>query len=348
MDQLEDKDPMTLFLESQTRADNQGTADWLKETRNSVGGSSISSFTGHGYGGLEDFIINRVFKRDFNNLAMDFGSMMEEVLPRYLSLKLGVPIHFLGAVPYIQENKRLLAHYSMDGMYKANMHSLCPIFEDAERVNLLEIKFPWSRELKKYKTNRSGTKGSCIIPSSYIDQVKMGLIVISPCEVGVFADCFARMCTLDQLDPIKWNEYSPVHAAPRNEITQVLASGIIKVFFKTDKYHEDIGYKGVPIDFGGDFPKIIGLVKQDKKVDPDLSVEYFVSLGCQSVDMPEDENLLGVIPFKLFDVYFGRVDKDEHFLDEIIEKVKKVSNLLYDIEDLPEEEKADALDGLVI
>ena len=330
------------------KSDNQGSQSWLNETRNSIGGSSVAYFTGKGYGSLEEFIVNRVFKKEYSNIAMNFGSIMEDVLPKYLNLKYGIENYSLGAVPYLIENEKLMAHYSMDGIFKYNMHNIEPFFEDKEQVCLLEIKFPYSRELKKYKTNRAGIKDSCCIPFGYQDQIKMGLIVIEPCEVGVLTDCFARFCTLDQLKDSKWNQYSPLHTEVKNEIKQILASGVIKIFGTKSRYVNEFDYKNEPIDFGNNYIKIIQIVQEDKKSINELKVEYVLNLGLKEVAIENDDNLLGYIPFKLFDVYFGIVEKDPHFLDDKIERMKKVSELLYNLENLSDEEKIQRLSNLII
>ena len=88
------------------KSDNQGSQSWLNETRNSIGGSSVAYFTGKGYGSLEEFIVNRVFKKEYSNIAMNFGSIMEDVLPKYLNLKYGIENYSLGAVPYLIENEK--------------------------------------------------------------------------------------------------------------------------------------------------------------------------------------------------------------------------------------------------
>ena len=73
-----------------------------------------------------------------------------------------------------------------------------------------------------------------------------------------------------------------------------------------------------------------------------------MNLGLKEVAIENDDNLLGYIPFKLFDVYFGIVEKDPHFLDDKIERMKKVSELLYNLENLSDEEKIQRLSNLII
>ena len=235
-------------------------------------------------------------------------------------------------------------------------------------------------ELKTYKrTSKYGYKpGSCIIPKSYVEQIKMGLVIIEPCEIGLFTDCLARMCSLDELCEDKKFSISPIHQEPRNTLTKVLASGVAKVFVKDvsktsfwrnvkslDSFkkivpvtldnrldllkefsdNEEIEFID-PIDFGSDPTNILRFLRDDEKESNQFSLEYVVNMGLEPLTVANEPNLLGYIPWKLFDIYYGIVEKEENFLEPHIDLVKKISTFFYDIEGLTYEEKYDLLNKL--
>jgi len=338
------------------KSDNQGTSSWLEETQYSIGGSSIGSFTGSSRTSIEDLVIDRVFKKRFENIYMDFGSLMEDVCVLYLELVLNTKVYGLGAVPYLVKDQKLMAHYSMDGLFRANMNPLCEFFPNEEQNYLLEIKFPYCRKIEKYKSNRVKPIGSCKIPSSYEDQIKMGLIVVSPAEMGVFCDCLARICRLDQMLELK--SISPLFEDPRNEIKDCLATGIIMVFVNNEDLldKDNVTYKSLTlgnqivdgiVDFGTDFKNIIRALKEDKRGNNEFRLEYHLKLGLQdwSSQINKTPDLLGVIPYKLFDIYYGVVEKEEDFLEPYLERIEKVSSLLYESHGLSFDEKMLLLDG---
>jgi hypothetical protein len=212
----------------------------------------------------------------------------------------------------------------MDGMFRANIPELTGI--EGEENYLLEVKFPHRRELKKYKTSRVKPKGTCIIPGGYVAQIKMGLCVIDLCNVGLFMDCLARICTMPQMTTVEGiGEMSPLL---KNEVTTVLASGAIKLL--GDKY------KG--IDFGNDYH----IMKEIK--DGEIETELVFNMG---LEIPEVEDC-GFICWKLFDVYYGVVEQDDKFLDQYYDRMIKVSELCHKCKNMTTEQKINELDGLKI
>lgn len=375
---------MEAFIECND-CDDQGSDSWLNRTKFSWGGSSIHGLITNPANAL----VNRITDDcRFSNIAMDFGSLFENVIRVYLSMITKAPIHVLGAVPFLKDEKgRLNAHYSMDGMLRANLHHLKgrdgeDLFPNEELVYLLEIKTPWSRELKAYKKNtKFGPKGSCNIPLAYKSQVKMGLVVITPCQLGIFVDCFARICCLTDLNKEREFEISPIHSTPRNDITQVLASGIVKFYIEhldktslwgeietiNDFYklvpktlmtqdlintyktqHDDFEERDPidPIDFGPSPKSILRAAKEDdKNSTPYIKRVYVVNEGLSLPDIDNTEPfLIGYLPWKIFDMYYGLVDKEPGFLDEHIDIIKKTSSFCYETSELSLNEKLDLLE----
>lgn len=368
-----------LNFASKFGGDNQGTQDWLNETRNSIGGSTISSITGksdYEVGSYLDFICKRVINpQSFSNIAMDFGSYFENVVRVYLSKILNTEIVVLGAVPYLKDEQgRLNAHYSMDGMFETNAFKLKgvndeDIFVDKQATYLLEIKTPWSRELKTYKRDaKYGSKGACVIPKSYVEQIKMGLVVIEPCEYGLFADCLARVCELTDFTEDRKFCISAIHSEPRNTLTKILASGVTKVYVNDitrtpfwnnikdettfrntipytlenhkeliSKFDFEVTILQGPLDFGKDPTKILKYLKEDEKLEHQFSTTHIVNLDLEVPVLEDEPNLLGYIPWKLFDIYYGRVEKDINFMDPYKDIIKKISSILYECQDLEQD-----------
>lgn len=405
-------DELTTFL-SQFPDDNQGSKTWIEETKNSIGGSTIAVLTGKGYDTVSDFINKRLFGDKFSNVAMNFGSLMEDVFRVYLEKYLNTTVYVKGAIPWIKVDGKMHAHYSMDGVLRANFNCFKgsngeDIFEDEVKTALLEIKFPWSRQLKSYKSDRVGRIGECCVPRSYIEQVKFGLKVVTVADFGFFTDCLARICKLNQFNKKKLLAYNTdLHVNEKNKIDHVLSYGVVKIyssnFEETNTFKEivktiksnfsevserfKIFKKLIPknlstkpllkkfiqlmkfknidelkpfiktfskrttsiIDFGENFKNICKDIKDDVFEETNYyRLDYQVELYNNSIELKFDKNekdLVGVIPWKLFDIYFAKINRDDSFLDDQIEKITKLSNIFYMCQDKTEDEKINLINN---
>lgn len=372
--------------------DKQGSQAWLDKTQFSWGGSSIGYLTGSNkYKTLNAFVSDRIYKVEEEKekprtlIAMNFGSWGEDIIRLYLMAKTGSHIEVRGAIPYKKTEGRFNIHYSMDGIFTTNASRLegaefCP---NEDITYLLEIKCPWTREIKIYKTKRVAPKGSCKILKSYEDQVKMGLVIIEDAQAGLFIDSLLRICPLEGLTNI--DVISKMHKVYPTPFTKVLASGVTLIYIdnllsssyfgkikRLEKLYSKVPntfefknayatfvinhkvqnweekwrpQKMGPIDFGGeDFAYILNELKEDEKRSiSEYTLEHILNFGLKEINIENRPNLLGYIPWKIFDLKYALVEKDPEYLLSKIDQMTALSELMHKCKMSETEEEREAL-----
>jgi len=160
----------------------QGTQEWLKERKLTIGGSEIATIIGKSkYSSIVGLVAEKISLTSFKgNTATRWGSLFEDMTQLIFKLLFlnERSIYTTGSVPH----KIIKSHrYSPDG--------LCVIeINNNYAIILLEFKAP----LCSIPENK--------IPSHYLPQIKSGLCTIDISEHGIFMSNMYRKCSIEQLN----------------------------------------------------------------------------------------------------------------------------------------------------
>ena len=208
---------------------------------------------------------------------------------------------------------------------------------------LIEIKCPTKRDLVK--------DGN--VPKHYYPQIQAGLLSIDVAYAGIFIDNQIRVCSYQQLyddNSINNKEKYSIHyncrsiednKAPINIGAILVYGDLPKTINKQYIRREEIASKKV-YDLGNTtyrtFTEILSLCRDNL-----LRMEYLSP--CDSVDelsivdkvRSSNEEHIGIICWKLFDVSYTVVNKNLEFIQKIAEELEKYHIGDYDLPEMPEE-----------
>ena len=220
------------------------------------------------------------------NIYTHYGTIMEDVCRSYVEKIYNTKVYVTGAVPWLRDEGNIVAHYSMDGIfrYKKGIDNMF----DEDCNLLLEIKFPWCRSLK-YKNDK------LVIPRGYLKQVSYGLVVIEQADYGLFLDCICKIAPLDSMKDGDFS-YSEFHdskiSGTENDQEfnnkQILAYGAIKIKCK-DVYASHIyknSLKRADISILNSLPKCFG---DYKKIFDDTVVQIANVADLSDIMSQEDQ-----------------------------------------------------------
>jgi hypothetical protein len=284
------------------------------------------------YKSYKQLIIDKKYPelvKEIDNAACNWGKLFEPIIGRYIELLYGTRVR--GSNICIQE---IDTHRnSPDGYCLINTaDDECEISpEDAPKLLspdgwtldkiidtllfLLEFKCP----LTRIPDGR--------VPTHYEPQVWSGLAVSSVADKGLFVDALFRKCSLGELG---WNGQYDIEYHKSEIMDEPIAVGIIGVF-------AEIALNGTFVDFGLigklGFEETIRRISKKKlsiiNTDPilskemDLEAEIEQRLVSLSDYQDEKKQLIGVIPWKLFDVQSVIVERKKGFEAEIVKMLDK-------------------------
>ena len=235
--------------------DDQKSESWLERTKYSIGGSSIYTVDKHR--------INTFYK----NVCMLYGTLMEDVVIRYLEIKHNINILRYGAIPYITKyDGTYVAHYSPDGIFNTdNSKNLNNMFGSDENV-LLEIKVPWSR-----------SKSSTIVPR-YMHQVQYGMNILENINNTLFIDAFIKICIKPDLKTHNLN-YCDIHDYTVNgshnkqeyNRNSILGYGFISLTPKKNYIFDNYIFDSFRLKY---LPKYYNTIEAGEKINEVGIVEY--------------------------------------------------------------------------
>lgn len=204
---------------------------------------------------------------------------------------------------------------------------------------LMEIKIPFSRV------------ANGAIKSEYLAQVLMGLAII-PVRQGIFVDVNLRVCSLDDwdFDNVYFNnEFHNAYgsAAAWEHCPSLLgASGIYRKLHEADEFLDEKTeevYSG-PCDVGefseDDLSEVFRRISSGnltiRHLDPVRRKRRFMMWDIIDGPCDDDRTLFGVLPWKVFDVYFAGVTRVPDFLTSKRDVLEEIQNQLATA-DYPEE-----------
>ncbi len=350
-------DALYQFIDMCKHLPSQGSDEWKKSRLSYIGGSEVATLLKmNKYNTVSKLIQSKLGYDQFNGSIVTYwGNVFEELIRQYAERKFKCTIQETGSIKHTDG----YLSYSPDGLAVIDSTHLVSEFGSIntafgmtdtheDYLTLFEFKCPHSRI------------PSSEIPDHYLPQVKTGMNVIGFLELGVFMQAVYRRCSVADLRYNKaYNKYGHFKdAEPRGN---PISYGFIAMYATTKEQYDNcmnmISCVGCPSIYGTHdlgrlnetdaLEELLGscvdkTVKMDytfkddydqsvfERHDHDLKM-YDVSMQRQSkmaVYRMRDqyEYLIGVMPYKMIDVFITPVPKTHSYLEDhaIVPKAKKV------------------------
>ena len=221
------------FINKNKNLAPQGSEEWHKTRKYSIGGSEMAIITGENpYQKLDSLVAGKIGFTKFNgNLATRWGNLFEYITNRLTEIIFNADITETGSLEGSVKNQR----YSPDGL--GVVKTVCYSFEKQKEtiehcIVLFEYKSPFI----------SIPNG--VIPKHYMPQVKTGLCSIPITDFAIFISNMYRKCPLEDLkNNISYDtKFHNKDSAKKINIELPLAYGII-VIYQTDFQKEQFKKK---------------------------------------------------------------------------------------------------------
>ena len=283
----------------------QGTKEWLMGMLTSIGGSQIAAAVGmNRYMTREQLIEKIKAGNPFEpSLACEWGKLFEPVIRAYIAFAYSTRIHGHD-ICILDGNLR----FSPDGI------CILPNKNGGRDVTLLEFKCPYTRR-------PDGT-----IPKHYQPQLWLGLAMTAEIEptYALFIDAVFRRCREDQLGDTP--DYDTCyHARDQGIYGKPIAWGVLNV------YSKDTAASGAIKDYGAAGRKIFnGMLMKISKGEMAASLLYLHVNGKEEAILNPQGHVegmqhVGIIPFKLMEVY----TRKENPVDGFLERARGVVNKIF-------------------
>lgn len=323
----------------------QHDANWFSAKKFTIGGSSIATIQGlNPFATVESLISEKLGVTKFeSNIKPQWGNLFESVLRHYTELDKECTV--FGHDLYIEGPS--YTAYSPDGLAIMNT----PI---GRSIVLCEFKCPYSR-LPRYN----------LPPVYYVPQVKMGLDLLKIADIGLLIEGIFRRCSFEQY---KLNVETMNLSTQRNK-GNLTAMGTIGFYIENSSDVSDTSF----IKFANAFFKeytfgdssnnwklndlgscselIFTLLfnAYDKKIikvlygktlrtakTTDLAVDLNMSINKQELIEICTENkftIIGILPWKLFDVYYNYIEKDVDYINKWLPEIKNIIEFVKECDD---------------
>ncbi len=344
---------------------SQHSPEWYIERQDYVGGSSISAFYDVGKKTLCEFIEDKIFNRqpDCKPILLQWGTLFEPVICNYTERKHNCKI--IGENLFIKHDD--IIAYSPDGLAVVKVeigqtNTYENIYED--RIVLFEFKCPITRPL--FGRGRQYT-----MPGYYIPQIKLGREVIPIASCAIFSEGSFRRCQWDDLDfnsnhDITYLKMLDSKLTSTGVGKYVTAIGTIGFYAKSRVVEDEL-----PTLYEKFFNIYTEFTLNDLGCcDPDLfcdimdgfsngkiEVKYYPvimrydrdykeKLNNYLVDLlkiGETNDIIGMLPWKLFNTRETLVHRDEKFLEPIYPKIRETMQFIRECRNLPTESHSTAI-----
>lgn len=322
----------------------QGDDEWHNRKRVTIGGSSIATIiNANPYSNIYSFVRQRIANEKIDNDAVHWGNLFEPIIKEYVESVLSCDI--LGENIYVQCDKydgyNEYISYSPDGLGIVNRNSV--------PTNVLfEFKCPFTR----IPTDKP--------PVYYVPQVKMGMDVLKLPEVGALIEGYFRRCSWDDLGLNNKYNNDLDKAPPKKPLDSVKCMGYIGFTFTSrdslvDDIYKDAGTEDV-IDLGKIHPSLFARLIRSKNIVMVNSIlipcykssrellsnnDYYKEMAVtdDEIDMilegesPKIEKLFGILPWKLFNIKYHVINKEEDYLRPHLDKIKNTINTIIKLTD---------------
>jgi hypothetical protein len=282
----------------------QGTEEWVAKMLITIGGSQIAAVIGMNKYMTRKQLVEKIKAGNpfVPSVACGWGKLFESAIRAYFARDRKTLIHGHDTC-ILDDNLR----YSPDGICSL------PSDDGGHDVVLLEFKCPYTRQ-------PDGT-----IPKHYKPQLWLGLGMMAEIEpaYALFVDAVFRRCRQDQLGdtPDYDRRY---HARGKGTYDKPMAWGVLSVYSKKP------GETGTINDYGAVDRKVFdGMLMDISKGKMAASLLYLHVRGKEKDVLRPQGHVegmyhVGVIPFKLMEVYTCKENPFEGFLERAREVAKKV------------------------
>ncbi len=352
---------LTEFVESCKHLPAQGSAAWKASRLKFIGGSEVATLIKvNKYNTINKLIMGKLgFDPFAGSVVTHWGNVFEELIRSYCERQFNCIILETGSIKYPDG---YLA-YSPDGLSVVPSSALKTQFGnllsslnvdgmDRSYLTLFEFKCPHSRI------------PTIEVPDHYLPQVKVGMQVIDFLEVAIFAQAVFRRCSLSDLryNSEHNNQGHYKEACPRgnpleygfiamfardadtySQMTMMLECVGCPTAFGTydfgrlsdsDAFEELLGNCvnksiGVDYSFRGSYdPQIFDSHSYERGM-YDISLQRQTKLATTKM-VQRHELLLGVLPYKLMDVFITPVPKSPTYISDnnILTIAKKVIDFI--------------------
>lgn len=318
----------------------QGSEEWLKGRKYTVGGSEIGAIAGtdsykKGRRGLGELVASKLGVKAFSkNIWMRMGNLFEDVVRQYAEMVFDTNIYETGCIPGRKnENGETIQTFSPDGLGVTNVGKILKAFpahpDVEEYLHTLE---DYNISLFEFKAPGSRIPIDCWEPKTkgYHSQVLDGLDTIPIASFGIYVDAVVRRCSLYNLgkNPI-WNPAS--YMQKMKDLGNPMYCGFIGIYRaegNTTEYH--------PEEEDSDFDEYIEeLFSRRPSVEEfttwllaaQKGAEYFKAQSPNFIDFGDCDNrtfssmLINVVDKKTWKMYHSRLYKpdDDGLFDELQE-----------------------------
>lgn len=337
------------FIKEYSHLPKQGSDAWKELRLKFIGGSEIASVIRKNKHKTPSKLIAGKLGFDpfTGSVITHWGNVFEELIRRYSQRKFKCCIMETGSIPY----KDNILSYSPDGLAVVNTDLFIKEFgdnyldsNDKDQLVLFEFKCPYMR----IPTTE--------IPEHYLPQISIGMNIIDIMEVGIFIQAIYRRCSFEQLrynrkynamghfkkleltkDPIECG-FMVIYSDKCEEASDCIEMLNIcceqDEIYLNDKSIFDLGSiseasifetimehcvsKKFQVDYEFYHEYDQPAFNNEKYCLYNKSLEYQAKLRLkQKMNTYSDKIIIGVLPYKLLDVFLTPVKKNAEYIQEV-------------------------------
>lgn len=336
----------------------QRTPEWLEARKNRVGGSSIVAFTDYkGFETVESFISRNLGRKTDSNIYMNWGIVFEEVIMRYIETVFDIAVEADSA--YCLNEKYPHCHYSPDGLALMELDKFLFDTEFNHRGLLKKLNIPAEAKIVLLEFKCPSAPVSDTMPEKYIPQLKMGMNMIDIAEIGLLVEANFKLsapedCAFDNPKFIDFKRgNTPCEKTAHTNMP--LAIGHFTILSSsanaTNDIYADI-YNGGTADIFAELAKGGKIVSMELtlKTNKDYITKTYEFVGeANASDKASESNLFCTtnLYFKMFDISYHIVEKDDGFLDALQGKIKEAIDTINICMEYPEHSRAGILQQIL-
>lgn len=321
------------FMERYKNLPKQGSAEWIKSRETSFGGSELAALIGKNKNKtcrklLEEKISAAKFEGNSFTL---WGHLFEPVHRTILESIYKTSIYETGSIPWVKEGFK----YSPDGLGVVNKEHLSALINDSNISHLIPDQELLNRLLKRDSSPEllvlfeqkapANRVLNYAIPEYYVPQILSGLNVIDITDIGIYTEAVFKRCTLDDLllTSVSYNEsfrFTKNTFTVRPKFMGVIILSTrdaefahqVKLAYFRNKYTSDMF-----IDYGDSSPETFFDILDKWKNGQSIQLHYTYGDGETFYNTFESitDNIIGIIPWKLFDMQNHIVYKQDDYLE---------------------------------
>ena len=356
------------FIKAYDLYPKQRSTEWYAAKGSFIGGSELAALMNYNpYSSYDNIIYNKGVKSTFvENEACWWGTVFESVITRYVEIDCNTTI--TGDNIWIPIKEVPFHANSPDGycIFKFNDGNIVNNNYDSydEKISVLEFKCPFRRR----------PKGE--VPLHYLPQVWDEIAASPIVDMGCFIDGAFKKCSLNDLCLNGRYDFK-YHTPTRNFPKRAIAWGMISVYAPFEMadiaeiYEQYTGHPP-PIDYKTCSSDIIDLgdidnnvfnyiLKYMAKSASEGEGQFIVKTGEPSIDTNLESNIgkvdgdpwivlsdpveppkgyyfLAVLPWKLFEIYYVPIARQEGFLDKIKPIISRAIDDINEIKNSPNPE----------